>query len=292
MRIWLAPAATLFVLNAVASVALAQEAGDSPRSPPPRELLQPPKKGLQASPITDRFALRLSYFQPSINTVLRLDRSDTGRAGTNLNVENDLGLDDSANMFRAEMIIRLRERNRLRVDYFKTTRYGDKVLNQTINFGDQTFQVADRAQTSLDYRALGLTYTRSVLYFDRFELGVGLGIALLEGHAKGEVVARNIREKEDGVAPYPTLALDTTWRISKRWSLNARAQTFTAHLTDFTGSLSDYHGDIQYRWRRNFAFGLGYTSLRIRAESTDTDNMPGKFNQDIEGPEFFVRASF
>jgi hypothetical protein len=276
----------------VASVALAQEAGDSPRSPPPRELLQPPKKGLQASPITDRFALRLSYFQPSIDTFLRLDRSDTGRAGTNLNVENDLGLDDSANMFRAEMIIRLRERNRLRVDYFKTTRYGDKVLNQTINFGDQTFQVADRAQTSLDYRALGLTYTRSVLYFDRFELGVGLGIALLEGHAKGEVVARNIREKEDGVAPYPTLALDTTWRISKRWSLNARAQTFTAHLTDFTGSLSDYHGDIQYRWRRNFAFGLGYTSLRIRAESTDTDNMPGKFNQDIEGPEFFVRASF
>jgi hypothetical protein len=292
MRIWLAPAATLFVLNAVAGVTLAQEAGDSPRSPPPRELLQPPKKGLQASPITDRFALRLSYFQPGIDTFLRLDRSDTGRAGTNLNVENDLGLDDSANMFRAEMIIRLRERNRLRVDYFKTTRYGDKVLNQTINFGDQTFQIADRAQTSLDYRALGLTYTRSVLYFDRFELGVGLGISLLEGHAKGEVVARNIREKEDGVAPYPTLALDTTWRISKRWSLNARAQTFTAHLTDFTGSLSDYHGDIQYRWRRNFAFGLGYTSLRIRAESTDTGNMPGKFNQDIEGPEIFIRASF
>ncbi len=50
---------------------------------------------------------------------------------------------------------------------------------------------------------------------------------------KGEVVARNIREKEDGVAPYPTLALDSTWRISKRWSFNARAQTFTAHLSRF-----------------------------------------------------------
>lgn len=293
MRIWLAPAATLFVLNAVAGVALAQEtASDSPRSPPPRELLQPPKKGLQASPITDRFALRVSYFHPSIDTFLRLDNSDTGRPGTNLNVEDDLGLDDKASMFRAEMVIRLRERNRLRVDYFKTTRHGDKVLDQTISFGDQTFFVNDRAQTSLDYRALALTYTRSVLYFDRFELGVGLGLSFLEGHAKGEVVARNIREKEDGVAPYPTLALDTTWRISKRWSFSARAQTFTAHLTDFTGSLSDYHGDIQYRWRRNFAFGLGYTSLRIRAESTDLDNNPGKFNQDIKGPELFIRASF
>jgi hypothetical protein len=303
MRTWLAPAATLFVMSAVAGVAVAQEATDSPpqrtRSPQ-RELLQPPKKGLQASPITDRFALRVTYFAPSIDTVLRLDRT-TGQAGTTLNVEDDLGMADNRSMARMEMIIRLREKNRLRVDYFKLSRHGNRLLDQTINFGDQTFFgcdptlpacIPDRAETSLDYRALGLTYTRSVLYFDRFELGVGLGISLLEAHAKGEVVARNVREKEDGVAPYPTIALDSTWRISKRWSLNARAQTFTAHLDEFTGSLSDYHGDVQYRWRRNFTFGLGYTSLRIRAESTSTDNMPGKFNQDIKGPEFFVRASF
>jgi len=292
MRTWLAPAATLIVLNAVAGVALAQEATDPQPARPPRELLQPPKKGLQASPITDRFALRITYFAPKIDTFLRLDNSDTGRAGTNLDVEKDLGLDDKANMFRAEMIFRLREKNRLRVDYFKSTRYGDKVLNQTINFGDQTFFVTDRAQTNIDYRSLGLTYTRSVLYFDRFELGVGLGISLLQAHAKGEVVARNIREKEDGVAPYPTLALDSTWRISKRWSFNARGQTFTANLSDFKGSLSDYHGDFQYRWRRNFTFGLGYSMLRIRAESTSTKNMPGKFNWDFKGPEAFIRASF
>jgi hypothetical protein len=291
MRIWLAPAATLFVLNAVAGVALAQETTEPRRAPPPRELLQPPKKGLEASPITDRFALRVSYYHSSIDTFLRLDRT-TGQPGTNLNVESDLGLDDKASQARIEMIFRLREKNRVRVDYFKSTRYGDRVLNQTINFGDQTFLVTDRAQTSLEYRSLGLTYTRSVLYFDRFELGVGLGIALLEAHAKGEVVARNVREKEDGVAPYPTFALDTTWRISKRWSFNARGQTFTANTDDFTGSLSDYHGDIQYRWRRNFTFGLGYSMLRIRAESTSTDNMPGKFNQDYKGPEFFIRASF
>src|SRR5262245_38313891 len=125
MRTWLAPAATLFVLNAVAGVVLAQETSESQRTPPPRELLQPPKKGLEASPITDRFALRISYFAPKLDTFLRLDRT-TGQDGTNLNVEEDLGLDDSANMVRAEMIIRLREKNRLRVDYFKTTRYGDK----------------------------------------------------------------------------------------------------------------------------------------------------------------------
>ncbi|MEJ1960052.1 MAG: hypothetical protein WDO56_00255 [Gammaproteobacteria bacterium] len=291
MRIWLAPAATLVLVSSVASVAVAQDSGDVQRAAPARELLKPPKKDQVASPITDHFALRVSYFAPTVDTLLRLDRS-TGQPGTELKVEDDLGLPDKPKEGRIEMIIRLRERNRLRVDYLKLTRYGDQVLNRTINFGDSTFLVNDRAETSIDYRALGLTYTRSVLYFDRFELGVGLGISLLEAHAKGEVKARNVKESEDGVAPYPTIALDSTWRISKRWSFNARGQTFTAHVSDFNGSMSDYHGDIQYRWARNFSFGLGYTSLRLRGESTSTKNMPGKLNQDIKGPEFFIRASF
>ncbi len=233
----------------------------------------------------------MSYFAPTVDTLLRLDRT-TGQAGTELNVENDLGLEDKPRQARIEMIFRLRERNRLRVDYFKLTRYGNQILTRTVNFGDQTFLLSDRAETSIDYRALGLTYTRSVLYTDRFEIGVGVGVSLIEAHAKGEVKARNVKESEDGVAPYPTIALDSTWRISKRWSFNARGQTLTAHLSEFTGSMSDYHGDFQYRWRRNFAFGLGYTKLQIRAESTSTKNMPGKLDQDIAGPEFFIRASF
>jgi hypothetical protein len=284
MRIWLAMAATLLI-----NVAFAQEQGSTPAAP--RELLKPPKKGQVASPITDRFALRVTYFAPSVETFLRLDQ-DNGQPGTELMVEEDLGLEDKPSQARAEMIIRLRERNRLRVDYFKLTRYGDQILNQAIVFGDQTFLVSERAQTMIDWRQLGLTYTRSLLYFDRFELGAGLGIALLETRARGEVRARNVSESEDGVAPFPTVALDATWRISRRWSLNVRGQTFTANTDDFDGTLSDYHGDIQYRWHKNFTVGLGYTSLRMEVESTSTDDLTGKFDQEIAGPEFFIRASF
>jgi hypothetical protein len=283
MRIWLAVAATLFV-----NVAFAQEQGSTAA---PRELLKPPKKGQVASPITDRFALRVSYFAPTVDTFLRLDQ-ENGQPGTELFVEQDLGLEEKPSQARAEMIIRLRERNRLRVDYYKLTRYGDQILSRTITFGDQTFLVTERAQTMIDWRQLGLTYTRSLLYFDRFELGAGLGIALLETRARGEVRARNVRESEDGIAPFPTFALDATWRISNRWSFNVRGQTFTANTDEFDGTLSDYHGDIQYRWRKNFTVGLGYTSLRMKVESTSTDDLTGKFDQDISGPEFFIRASF
>jgi hypothetical protein len=292
MRTGLALAA---VLSLNASMALAQEQSGEPRSRPASELLQPPKKGAIASPITDRFALTVRYFAPSVETFLRLDPEQSAIQGTELLAEDDLGLEVKPKQARVEMIIRMRERNRLRVDYYKLTRYGDKVLDRPIAFGDQIFRINDRAQTLIDWRELGLTYTRSVFLRERFEVGVGLGIALLEAKARGEVRARNIREQEDGVAPYPTFALDATWRISSRWSMNLRGQTFTAHSRDIEATKSDYHGDFQYRWRRNFTVGLGYSSLQIKADvlpNGEAGRQTGRLDQDISGPELFLRASF
>jgi hypothetical protein len=293
MRTGLALAAVLVSFNA--AQALAQEQSGEPRQRPASELLQPPKKGVIASPITDRFALRVLYFAPTAETFMRLDPESSSIQGTELVAEDDLGLEDKPSQARVEMIFRIRERNRLRVDFYKLTRHGDMVLNRPIAFGDQIFQVNDRVQTLLDWRELGLTYTRSVLYRERFEVGLGLGIALLEAKARGEVPARNIREQEDGVAPYPTLALDATWRISTRWSLNLRGQTFTAHSRDIEATKSDYHGDVQYRWRRNFTVGLGYSSLQLEADvlpNGEPGRQTGRLDQDISGPELFLRASF
>ena len=31
----------------------------------------------------------------------------------------------------------------------------------------------------------------------------------------------------------------------------------------------NYHGDVQFRWRPNLAFGLGYTHWGLRVDSAD-----------------------
>jgi len=282
MRICFALVAMLFVVQGASAAGQSADASEKPlKSRKTREI---------ASPITDHFALRVTYFPASIDSELRLDQQ-AGLPGTDLKVEDDLGMPDSEPQGRTEMIIRLRERNRLRVDYFKLTRHGDKVIDRTLNFGDQTFNVNDRAQTLIGWRQLGFTYTRSLLRTERFELGAGLGIYLVEAKAQGEVTARNVREQAEGVGAFPTIALDGTWRISRRWSFNGRAQKFTAHYDQFNGSLADYHGDVQYRWRKNFALGLAYSSLRVNLD-VDSSNFAGRFKQNVTGPEFFIRASF
>jgi hypothetical protein len=290
MRICFARAAMLaMAITAAAGVTDRAAAADQPKA---SDVLKPRTAREISSPITDRFALKVSYFAPSVATEFRLDPDNPLLAGTDLVAEDDLGLADHESQARMEMIIRLRERNRLRVDYFKMSRFGDMVINRQIVFGNDTFNVNDRVQSMLEWRALGLTYTRSFWRSERFEFGGGLGVAFLEARARGAVTARNIREERSSPGGFPTLALDGTWRVSKRWSLNARGQRFSAHVNDFQGLMAEYHGDIQYRWREVFSFGLGYTKLRTAIDVVGDNDFSGRFHQEVKGPEFFIRASF
>ena len=47
--------------------------------------------------------------------------------------------------------------------------------------------------------------------------------------------------------------------------------------------MAEYHADIQYRWHKNAAVGLGYTKLVTELEVFDADD-PLLFNLDTSGP--------
>jgi hypothetical protein len=283
MRIPLTLGVLLPCLMLVACAGAPQQQEEAPRQ-------VGPKKRQISSPITDRFAIRGSFYNPDVQTLVRIDdiAADTG---TVVIAEEDFGLDDNLTQGRMELLFRMRERNRLRVDYFKTDRTGDEVMDRVIDFGDETFQIDERVFSSLKWRMFGFTYMRSIFLRERFEVGVGLGLYLLESAARAEVPERFSREEVDGVGAFPTPALDFTWRISSRFSVTARGQYFSTEVDEFRGSLGDFHADVQYRWRRNFTVGLGYTAIEADLEVDDED-FPGAFNLDVAGPELFFRVSF
>jgi hypothetical protein len=273
----------------------------------PSEALKPKSLEL-ASPVSDRFYMRLTAFSASPETRMRLDPTQptiivvppvpcpafgcTPDPGTELVAEEDLGLDDQIEQARMEFDFRMGERNHLRVDYFKLNRYGQAVATQPISFGDTTFEVDDRIRTTLDWRVLSLTYTYSLFRAERFEAGAGIGVHIIE--AKSEIGEPGTLNREDfsDVAPFATVALNASYRISKRWAITARGQTYEySPHDDLTGRLSDFHADIQYRWRKNFAVGIGYTQLRYELEAIP-DDKPVFFDLTVAGPELFVRASF
>jgi hypothetical protein len=274
----------------------------------PSEALKPESDAI-ASPVSDRFFVRMSAFGGAPETNLRLDPTRPTviirppppcpavgcirPPGTELIGEENLGLDDQVEQARIEFDVRMGERNHLRIDYFKLNRFGDVVLTDPIRFGDQVFDVGDNIRTNLDWRVLSLTWTYSLFKAERFEAGAGIGMHVIEAHAEMKQPGTLNIEKFDEVAPFATVAFNASYRITKRWAITARGQTFEYSQDEITGRLSDFHADVQFRFHKNMAVGVGYTQLRYELDrAPEPGNMPAFFDMSIPGPELFFRASF
>jgi hypothetical protein len=282
-----APAILALLLVSLARAAVGAASAEDVAAP--RELLQPPPEVLY-SPINDRFAMRLSYFMPAMETQVRYDASLT-QEGTLISAEDMLGMGDRLDQGTLEMMFRVTPRQRMRADYLKFSRTGDVSLGQLVGFGNNTFLPNERVESSMDIRLLGLTYAYSLFRYERWELALGLGLHLLEAKGGAQVRTRFAGDRFSVSGPFPSVALDGTVRVTKRFSLNARAQYLGGSAKDIEGSYANYHGDVQFRAWPNLSFGLGYTSYAISVDSA-ARRFSGHFNMRARGPEAFVRVSF
>jgi hypothetical protein len=245
-----------------------------------------------ASPITDHFDMLVAYFPATVHTRLRLDPTGVPYGGTPLSGEDDLGLARRNPDGLLELTFRMRERNRMRVDYFQLDRSGNVILGHQVVFANQTFAAGDAVNTTLDWKMMGFTYTRAFIQTDRFEVGAGIGVHLLDADVTGtdSTLAETHEAAQTGA--FPTVALETMWRISSRFAFTGRGQYFGATVHQFSGSLGEYHGDFQYRWRPTFAVGLGYSYMRASFADPTSSSTPGRIALAAQGPEMFVRVSF
>lgn len=283
MRIWLALAAAVLATHAQHAYADRDKQSGAPLRPGPAE---------KSSPIRDRFYALAAYYPAVVHTTVREDPTNApGAVGTTVNGERDLGLASRLRQGRVEFMFRLRERNKLRVEYFESQRTANQALANNIVFGNQTFNAGEIVQSEFDWRSFGLTYTYSLYRSDRFEVGTGLGLYFLQAEARGSIPATGQVQDESAADPFPTIPLDLTWAISRRFAATARANYLKAKLGGVDGSYSDVHGDLQYRWNPYFSLGVGYTDMRISL-SRSSGSSPGVVSMSFRGPEAFFRVSF
>ncbi|MEO8315295.1 MAG: hypothetical protein ABI645_10920 [Pseudomonadota bacterium] len=255
----------------------------------PRKLLEPPKKEV-ASPITDRFAIRGLFLGSDISTLVRIDDS-AGTPGTLFNGEDTLGFPDRKRQPNLDLMFRMGKRQRIHADFFKLTRAGDVVLNQQVRFGDAVFQAGERVVSTMELRKLGIAWTWSALQTEKFELGIGLALHLMQLEGDVQAPARFERERLDAAGPYPSLAVDGTWRMTRRFSLNVAGNWLGGTIQAVDGRYQSMHADVQFRLRPNFAVGAGYSRTQFRVDSATTD-FAGYLNLKYKGPEAFLRVSF
>ena len=286
MRIWLAVAALILATAAPLARADRDKLSGAP--------LPPPQKPARSSPIQDHFYILGAFYAPTVHTDVRIDPTTgvpPGTMGTPLNAERDLGLPARLHQGRVEFMFRLRERHKLHVEYYEADRSAAHTLANNLVFGDQTFLAGQQVQTSINWRAFGLTYTYSLYRSDTLEVGTGLGLFFLQAEAIGAVPATGQETDKSAAEPVPNLPLDFTWCISRRFALTARGNYVRAAVSGFNGTFKELHGDLQYRWNPYFSLGLGFTTMRASV-SGDSGSIPGEVSMSFKGPEAFIRFSY
>jgi hypothetical protein len=244
------------------------------------------------SPTEERVRFSLGAVRVSNKTDIQID-SSAGVPGTLVNAEDAFGLDKSDYEAKIQATVRAGERHRLRFDYFSLDRTGQKTITQPIVFRDVVLQPGDPLNADLSIRTFGITYEYSFLHSDRYEVAATIGIndTDISARARVQTQFRHVDQTEDQAGPIPTLGLDATYVLSKRFYFDARAQYFRVRIDDLDGSLGLYEVDGLYRLRPNISLALGYSSLRAHLTSAQA-KQAGLFNFNSSGPELFIRIAF
>jgi hypothetical protein len=244
------------------------------------------------SPTEERVRLSLGVVRLSNDTNLQLN-SSTGVIGTPVNAEDAFGLDKNDYEAKIQAMVRVGERHRLRFDYFSLDRSDPTTVTQPIVFRDVTLLPGDPLNSDLSIRTFGITYGYSFLHGDRYEVAATIGVSDtdISARARVQTQSRHVDQTDDQAGPVPTVGLDATYVVSKRFYLDGRAQYLRVRIDDLDGTVGIYELDALYRLRPNISFALGYTAFRANLTSTQV-KQAGFFDFNSNGPEFFVRIAF
>ena len=239
--------------------------------------------------IEDRFRVEVNMLFAGSDTKLRIDPSLL-QQGTQVDTEDDLGLEESQVLTQAELTLLPGERHLIRLSALSSRRDAQFVINRQIRFEDDVYNANERVDSELNLSLFGLTYGYRFYSDNRAELTGTFGIQIASIEANAVVRSRVIREAEDGVAPLPLIGFEGRYDFSDHWSVEGRWQYLSANIDEVDGSIMDSRLALSWRLNPYLVFGFGYRSFSVEIDSRNLDT-PGLVDMKISGPLLFARAS-
>lgn len=239
--------------------------------------------------VEDRLRVEVNLFGASPTTDLRVDESPT-EPGTEINAEDDLGLEDFQLLPQVEITLLPGEHHLVRLSAFAIHRSAQKQIEKEISFDNEDYLVNERVDSLLNITMFGLTYGYRFLVHQRAEISATIGVQIADVEANAVVRSRVVRESESGVAPLPLLGVEGRFDFTPSWAVEARAQYLTVDISQVDGSILDARLAVTWRLNPYLALGLGYRTFQIDVDSQD-EGTPGFVDLSVAGPLLFVRAS-
>lgn len=249
-----------------------------------------------AQALDERFWLEGSGYFPGIETKINVSRP--GQPGTDIDAENDLGMDDTDTLPAIYAGWRISPRWVLTGEYYALEREGSRTLGRTIEFDGATYPVGVSVDSRIASDVYRATIGYSFIHNDRSELGASIGLHAtdfdieLTGEAQiGPAVRQVVTRNRTFLAPMPTIGVYGTYEVSPKVILNGRVDFLSLEVDNYGGGITNAQASVAYRFSRNFSAGLAYRYVAYDLQVEKTD-----YNSDIDynfsGPSIFARVSF
>lgn len=238
----------------------------------------------------ERFAISVGPFVTDNETEMRLDAT-SGSAGTTVNFEDNLGLDNDESAARLDGFWRYGKRSRLDWSVFNIDRDNTQPANITIEWGDQTFGAGVPIDTEWDLGISKLAYTYSVVRNPKLDVGVTGGLFIMDMEVRLTDTTTGSFDEGDTTAPLPVIGARVAYRIKPKWVFSASSEWFGIEADDYDGRLLDTRIAIEHNTFKNVGFGGAFNKMDFDLESEDED-ADGTFDLIYEGFQIFVTAYY
>ena len=222
------------------------------------------------------------YWFPELSGVIRVD--DAGIVGTELDLEDDLGLDNESYPV-VESFAGI-GKHHLSLAYYNLDYDGDTVLTKDIYFNGELFHANERVVSNLKYDNYDVMYRYDLIDLENFLAGGSLGLVarVMVFDGSTSIASATVTTKEDFTAPIPMVGANFHVGILKD-ILEARVLVTGIGYSDNTAF--DGQAEISLTPFPFMDIHGGYRFLKIDVEEDDV-----KFDFDNSGLYVALTVSF
>ena len=216
-----------------------------------------------------RFSLTLGAFITDQQTKTRID-SETLGPGTPINLSDTLGFDPTNTVFRVDGYLRFNRRHRIDFSVFDLSRDSVYTIDETLQVGDDIFDIDTTVSASSDLAIYKVDYTWSAIQRDKGFLGLTGGLYIMDTGLSLSEPTLGTAESRAITAPLPVIGFRGEYDMTPRWTLRGSAEFFAVEYQDVDGSLVDLYAGVDFAVTDHFAVGLAYNKVTIDVESADS----------------------
>ena len=228
----------------------------------------------QQNHLYDKLQFNLSGTAVVIGSNVRVDGS-RGQ-GTDLHVEEDLGLARTKMQPRFAMRWRPGKRHELEVGYQFARRSGDKVLEKDIEFGDSSFTAGLQVHSTFNSDQAFLVYRFAFMAKERTQLGLALGVGpyflktgidatgSISSGGQTQSVSRSVSKSI--VGPTGAFGVYGRFRVGERWYLDGDLRYIKINIDRFDARVYALSAGARYFVSRVVGLEAGYGLDGVRVD--------------------------